>query len=54
MFSTLLWTSMRMFQEQAPEVGWDLVTMWHNMGYPGQGRGRNSLHHVRVVGGHHD
>ena len=22
-----------MFQEE-PEVGWDLITMWHNMGYP--------------------
>ena len=29
-----------MFQEQ--EVGWDLITMWHNMGIPAQDRGRHS------------
>ena len=23
-----------MFQEGGPQVGWDLVTMWHNMGVP--------------------
>lgn len=33
MFSTLLWANAILFQQQQ-EVGWDLVTMWHNMGYP--------------------
>jgi biopolymer transport protein ExbB len=31
MFANMLFM---MFQDQAPEVGWDLITMWHNMGYP--------------------
>ena len=30
MFAALL----VMFQEGGPQVGWDLVTMWHNMGFP--------------------
>ena len=34
MFSTLLWTSIVMLQGEAPAVGWDLVSMWHNMGIP--------------------
>src|SRR5580704_8321026 len=34
MFSTLLWTSIVMFQGEAPAVGWDMVSMWHNMGIP--------------------
>ena len=34
MLSNLLFASMVMFQQQSGEVGWDLVTMWHNMGYP--------------------
>jgi len=28
----LAYALLAMFQE--PEVGWDLITMWHNMGYP--------------------
>ena len=32
MFSNLLLASVAMLQQQ--EVGWDLLTMWHNMGYP--------------------
>ena len=31
MFANMLFM---MFQDAAPEVGWDLITMWHNMGYP--------------------
>src|ERR1700692_3781860 len=34
MLSNLLFASMVMFQQQSGEVGWDLVTMWHNMGIP--------------------
>ena len=32
--NALLASLFAMFQDQAPEVGWDLITMWHNMGYP--------------------
>jgi biopolymer transport protein ExbB len=32
MLSNFLLASLVMFQQQ--EVGWDLLTMWHNMGYP--------------------
>src|SRR5579864_8131696 len=32
--NVLLASLLAMFQDQAPEVGWDLITMWHNMGYP--------------------
>ena len=34
MLANLLLASVVMFQQQSGEVGWDLVTMWHNMGYP--------------------
>src|ERR1700681_2292321 len=32
--NALLASLLAVFQDQAPEVGWDLITMWHNMGYP--------------------
>jgi biopolymer transport protein ExbB len=34
MFATLLWANTVLFQAGQPEVGWDLVAMWHNMGIP--------------------
>lgn len=34
MVANLLWASITMLQQQSGEVGWDLVTMWHNMGIP--------------------
>ena len=54
MFSNLLVAGMVMFQQQSGEVGWDLVTMWHNMGVPAKIGGLHSVHDVRLVGGHHD
>jgi len=32
MLANLLWVML--FQQQGGEVGWDFVSMWHNMGYP--------------------
>jgi biopolymer transport protein ExbB len=34
MFSTLTLSAFAMLQQQSGEVGWDLLTMWHNMGIP--------------------
>ena len=34
MFANLLWAGLLMLQGQGNEVGWDLVSMWHNMGWP--------------------
>ena len=34
LLNALLVSLLAMFQDQAPEVGWDLITMWHNMGIP--------------------
>ena len=34
MFSTLTLSAFVMLQQQSGEVGWDLLTMWHNMGIP--------------------
>lgn len=36
MFVNSLWASFLMLQQGAAnsDVGWDLVTMWHNMGIP--------------------
>ena len=34
MLSNLLWASIVMLQQQQGEVGWDVITMWHNMGVP--------------------
>ena len=33
MLANLLWVTV-LFQQQTGEVGWDLLTMWHNMGIP--------------------
>ena len=33
MLANFLWAGL-LLQQQSGEVGWDLVTMWHNMGYP--------------------
>ena len=41
MLANLLWAGVLLLQgQQGGEVGWDLVTMWHNMGIPGEGRRR--------------
>ena len=34
MFVNSLWASFLMLQGASGDVGWDLVTMWHNMGIP--------------------
>jgi len=34
MLSNLLLAGVVMFQQPSGEVGWDLVSMWHNMGVP--------------------
>ena len=34
MFANLLWAGLLMLQGQGNDVGWDLVSMWHNMGWP--------------------
>ena len=34
MFASFLWASMMFLQEQSADTGWDLVSMWHNMGIP--------------------
>ncbi len=41
-----------MLQQQ--EVGWDLLTMWHNMGLPGENGRLHSFHYVRMVDRRHD
>jgi len=33
MFASLLW-AMMLFQDESSSSGWDLVSMWHNMGIP--------------------
>ena len=34
MLANLLFAGVVMFQQPTGEVGWDLVSMWHNMGIP--------------------
>ena len=34
MLVNLMWAGVLALQQQGGEVGWDLVTMWHNMGIP--------------------
>ena len=56
MFVNSLWASFLMFQQGGAngDVGWDLVTMWHNMGIPAKSRRHSAICHVRVVGRYHD
>src|SRR5271168_4498764 len=52
MLSNLLFAGVVMFQQPTGEVGWDLVSMWHNMGIPAKSVVA-ILHHVRLVDRHH-
>ena len=55
MLSTLTLSAfVTLFQQPSGEVGWDLLTMWHNMGIPAKLVVVHSLHYVGLVGGYHD
>jgi hypothetical protein len=36
MLANFMWAGMLLLQGQSGEFGWDVTSMWHNMGWPGR------------------